>query len=83
MAVSGARHGEASFETDRARFIGRGRTLADPQALADARPLSGSQGSVLDPIVAIRQRSSWSRDETATVDLVTGVGRDARGRVRT
>jgi cyclic beta-1,2-glucan synthetase len=28
MAVSGVRDGEMSFETDRARFVGRGRTLA-------------------------------------------------------
>ncbi|HMA31739.1 MAG TPA: glucoamylase family protein, partial [Casimicrobiaceae bacterium] len=36
-----------SCETDRARFIGRGRTTATPQAMTDAAPLSGSQGSVL------------------------------------
>ena len=36
--------GETSFETDRLRFIGRGRSLADPEAMADAGRLSGSQG---------------------------------------
>ncbi|HSW33689.1 MAG TPA: glucoamylase family protein, partial [Steroidobacteraceae bacterium] len=39
MAVSGVSTGEMSFETDRARFIGRGRTLADPRALAVRGPL--------------------------------------------
>lgn len=41
-----------SWETDRARFIGRGRTRAHPAAL-DA-PLSGTLGNVLDPILALR-----------------------------
>jgi cyclic beta-1,2-glucan synthetase len=74
MAVHGAEAGEASYETDRARFIGRGNNLSDPQALRDGATLSGSQGSVLDPIVAIRQRLSLEPMQTVTLDLVTGVG---------
>jgi cellobiose phosphorylase len=38
---------EVSYETDRLRFIGRGRTTADPQALHDNAALSGSAGPVL------------------------------------
>ena len=45
----------ASFETDRVRFIGRGGTLAAPRAMVGRGALSGSTGSVLDPIAAIRQ----------------------------
>ena len=79
MAVHGADTGEISYETDRARFIGRGNTVANPQALADLGALSGSQGSVLDPIVAIRYRITLDPEESATVNMVTGVGetRDA------
>jgi cellobiose phosphorylase len=78
MAVSGADTGDMSFETDRARFIGRGRTLASPRALTRHDPLSGSEGPVLDPIVAIRQEIILDPDQTATIDLVTGaaVARD-------
>ncbi len=72
MAVSGADTGEMSFETDRARFVGRGRTLARPRAMAMPGRLSGSEGSVLDPIVAIRQEVILEPDQTATIDLVTG-----------
>ena len=61
-----------SFETDRARFVGRGRTSPRPQALTEPGPLSGSEGSVLDPIVAIRQAVILEPDQTATIDLVTG-----------
>jgi cyclic beta-1,2-glucan synthetase len=49
MAVE--RGGEISCETDRARFVGRGRTPADPAAMQDVSPLSNTVGSVLDPVV--------------------------------
>ncbi len=41
-------------ETDRQRFIGRGRSLAAPAALTSAAPLSGTTGNVLDPILSLR-----------------------------
>jgi cellobiose phosphorylase len=77
MAVHGARLDEesaaVSYETDRARFIGRGRSVAAPQAMLDAA-LSGSQGSVLDPIVAIRQRITLEPEQSAIIDMVSGMG---------
>jgi len=84
MAVHGAECENVSYETDRMRFIGRGNTVANPQAMGDeaASPsgaLSGSEGSVLDPIVAIRCRLTLGPEESATVNIVYGVGesRDA------
>ena len=79
MAPHGADIGEISYETDRLQFIGRGRTVADPQAMGEAAALSGSEGSVLDPIVSIRYRLTLEAEATATVNIVTGVGetRDA------
>jgi cellobiose phosphorylase len=73
MAVHGADIGEVSYETDRMRFIGRGNTVADPQAIRDSSTLSSSQGSVLDPIVAIRHRITLDPGESATIDIVLGV----------
>ena len=73
MAVHGADVGEASYETDRMRFIGRGNTVADPQAMG-VGALSGSQGSVLDPIVAIRYRITLDPERSATINIVTGIG---------
>src|SRR5207302_960223 len=55
MTVHGTTVGEASFETDRMKFIGRGGSLAAPVALAAGEALSDSAGSVLDPVVSIRQ----------------------------
>src|SRR5262249_49831363 len=47
--------GRLEWETDRARFLGRGRSAAPPAALCTRRPLSGSVGSVLDPVFAARR----------------------------
>ena len=74
MAVYGAEIGEISYETDRMRFIGRGHTVADPQSMTDAAALSGSEGSVLDPIVAIRRHITLDPEETATINIVSGIG---------
>ena len=78
LAVHDAHIDEISYETDRARFIGRGRSVADPVAMGSFsqrhRSLSNSEGSVLDPIVAIRCRITLEPEQSALVDLVTGVG---------
>ena len=74
MTMHGADIGEVSYETDRMQFIGRGRTIANPQALSGRATLSGSEGSVLDPIVAIRYRITLDPEKSATIDVVTGIG---------
>ena len=64
---------EVSFETDRSKFIGRGRTVADPVAMTGAMELSDSEGSVLDPIVSIRCIVTIDPGETARVNFITGM----------
>ncbi|MGZ8214188.1 MAG: GH36-type glycosyl hydrolase domain-containing protein, partial [Methylosarcina sp.] len=55
LACSGA-GGGLQYETDRARFIGRGHTLREPIAVMDGRPLTNTVGFVLDPIFSLRAR---------------------------
>jgi cyclic beta-1,2-glucan synthetase len=74
MAVHGAEIGDVSYETDRMQFIGRGRTVVDPQSMDRSGSLSGSQGSVLDPIVAIRYRITLDPEKPAIINIVTGIG---------
>lgn len=76
--VHGAALGETSYETDRCEFVGRGRSLADPAAMHVAK-LSNREGSVLDPILAIRRAVTVEPDATIRIDFVTGVAdtRDA------
>ncbi|MBK8324152.1 MAG: cyclic beta 1-2 glucan synthetase [Betaproteobacteria bacterium] len=72
MTTHAAPASTVSYETDRMRFIGRGRTLQSPAAMLRPGPLSGTAGSVLDPIAAIRHRLVVPAGGTVTVDLVTG-----------
>ena len=78
MNAHGADIVEVSYETDRMKFIGRGRTLANPIAMSGrstlSGALSGSEGSVLDPIVAIRYRITLDPEASATIDMVSGLG---------
>jgi cyclic beta-1,2-glucan synthetase len=72
MATNGTEISNVSYETDRMRFIGRGRTVAAPHAMSALAPLSNTEGSVLDPIVAIRCRITLNAGQSTIVDLVTG-----------
>jgi cyclic beta-1,2-glucan synthetase len=75
MAAPGAVTRQPSYETDRALFIGRGRSVANPFALDrdNLQPLSNSQGPVLDPIMAIRRSVTLQADESAMLQIVSGV----------
>jgi cyclic beta-1,2-glucan synthetase len=65
---SGAGDG-LQWETDRARFIGRGRDQRAPAALTT--DLSGTVGTVLDPVFCLRRRLRIGAGESATVQLWT------------
>jgi cellobiose phosphorylase len=64
---------EISHETDRARFIGRGSSLVEPQAMLGMGPLSNTAGAVLDPVAASRCVLACNSGASRTVDLVTGM----------
>ncbi|HEX7472460.1 MAG TPA: glucoamylase family protein, partial [Candidatus Limnocylindrales bacterium] len=53
------------YETDRARFLGRGRSVRSPVSVIDGRPLSNTVGAVLDPIFSLRCRISLAPGATA------------------
>ncbi len=60
------------FETDRARFIGRGRNLARP--MGAVQELGNSQGFVLDPILSLRQDLTLEPGQRLQVSLVLAAG---------
>lgn len=78
MTRSPAATTSASYESSRAAFIGRCRSVADPIAMHAAR-LTDSAGAVLDPIVAIRSAVVIGPGQTVRLQVVTGVAssRDA------
>jgi cellobiose phosphorylase len=63
---------ESEYETDRARFLGRGRTPANPVALCSGGRLSGTTGAVLDPVFSLRRRVRLDPGERACLAFVTG-----------
>ena len=72
MVAHGEEVKQISFETDRAKFLGRGNTVVAPQAMGESAELSGSQGSVLDPIAAIRFQIKLAPEQTTVIDIVIG-----------
>jgi cyclic beta-1,2-glucan synthetase len=68
--VTGAKNDQLSYETDRARFVGRGRTSANPAGMQTE--LSNTTGSVLDPIVALRRTAVLGPQETIRIDFALG-----------
>jgi cyclic beta-1,2-glucan synthetase len=73
FTVRGLENYELSYQTDRLAFIGRGRTTRNPRAMETEGPLNGADGSVLDPIVAIRCRLTLKAGEVLTIGFISGM----------
>src|SRR2546426_7619198 len=73
-------HGAIEWETDRMRFLGRGRTPEDPLAL-DGRALSGTTGAVLDPVLSLRQRIRLAPGGFVRLSFATGMAVSRDGAV--
>jgi cyclic beta-1,2-glucan synthetase len=77
--LEGEAVGGLQFETDRARFLGRGNDLRNAVSVMDARPLSDTTGTVLDPILSLRRRVRIEPGATVRVAFWTVV---AEGRAQ-
>lgn len=75
VVTEGETVGAIQYETDRSRFLGRGRTTASPIAVMEERPLSNTVGAVLDPVFSLRQRVRLQPNETARVSFTTALAR--------
>ena len=78
-ALSGADAGE--WETDRLRFIGRGRSLAAPAALRKGASLSGTVGNVLDPVLSLRTMVELAPGADVALSFLLGAA-DDHARIR-
>ncbi len=65
-----------AIETDRARFIGRGRTLGRPAALDAGATLSGTTGNVLDPVLAMRRTVTLAAGASVRLIAILAAGLD-------
>lgn len=69
--VEGELVGQREFETDRGKFLGRGRDASQPLAVFSGAPLSCSTGATLDPIFALRRRVRLGPGESARIHFWT------------
>lgn len=70
--------GTIAFETDRARFIGRGNSARNPAAFRQGGEwLTGTVGPVLDPILSIGVEVELAPNESAEFAFIT-LGADSR-----
>ncbi|HEX3601156.1 MAG TPA: hypothetical protein VHU84_13485, partial [Lacipirellulaceae bacterium] len=63
---------EPKFETNRLRFIGRGRTISQPVAMEPGVKLSGDSGPVLDPIASLRVVVEIESGESQEIAYLVG-----------
>lgn len=79
LVVDGKESAPREWETDRARFIGRDGSLVSPLVMRPGQHLSGTVGTVLDPIFSLRGRITVAPGRTRRVAFVTAVAatRDA------
>ncbi|MEQ6277153.1 GH36-type glycosyl hydrolase domain-containing protein [Kluyvera huaxiensis] len=73
VVVHGNQSKNISFETDRAKFLGRGRTPLDALKICENGKLSNTSGAVLDPILAIRHAITLLPGQAVTIDIVYGI----------
>jgi cyclic beta-1,2-glucan synthetase len=71
VVVDGKAQGALQCETDRLAFIGRDRTPRSPRALDPGAKLSGTVGTVLDPIFSLRVRVRVPAHSTRRVAFLT------------
>jgi len=69
--VEGETIGDVQFETDRMRFLGRGRGIRTPLAMVPGSPLSNTVGAVLDPIFSLRVHVRVPPQTTARIAFWT------------
>ncbi len=77
--VEGETLGRPELETDRARFLGRGRDVRQPIAMTDGRRLSNTVGTVLDPVFALRFRVRIPAGATVRIAFWTSIAASREG----
>ncbi|HLE82797.1 MAG TPA: glucoamylase family protein, partial [Thermoanaerobaculia bacterium] len=75
LVVAESPQPELFWETDRARFLGRGRDRRAPLALEDPRRgLTGTVGATLDPVLSLGCALELAAGETVEVTFLTAAG---------
>jgi len=67
------------YETSRLAFLGRGNTIATPEALESPKALNGQLGAVLDPVAVLRARIELEESQSECVVFSTGFAKTREG----
>ncbi|MEO6798885.1 MAG: glycosyl transferase family 36 [Rhodanobacter sp.] len=81
LQVEGKRDARVTHETDRARFLGRGRTLRDAASMQPDAMLSNTTGCVLDPVFSLRHEFSLAPDSSIRLLLWTQLADSRSGAI--
>ncbi|HEU5463530.1 MAG TPA: glucoamylase family protein, partial [Candidatus Binatia bacterium] len=71
VVAEGETVGELEYESDRGRFLGRGRGVRTPMSVIDGHPLTNTTGAVLDPIMSLRRCVRLAPGASARVTFST------------
>lgn len=71
--VEGEIAADPQYETARAHFIGRGRSIGAAEVMSEGQPLSNTVGTVLDPIFSLRRSLRIAPGKVARVAFWTMV----------
>ncbi|OLD65682.1 MAG: hypothetical protein AUI47_01570 [Acidobacteria bacterium 13_1_40CM_2_68_5] len=74
-APEGETVGTLQYESDRARFLGRGHGIRAPRSVIEGAALSNTAGTVLEPIVSLRYRVAIPPQGTVRLVFTTLVAR--------
>ena len=69
--VEGETVGALLYETDRGRFLDRGRGPEAPASIVEGRPLSNTTGPVLDPVFSLRRTVRIAPGHAARITFAT------------
>ncbi|RPJ75515.1 MAG: hypothetical protein EHM20_08820, partial [Alphaproteobacteria bacterium] len=78
VITDGQEYSSTEYETERIRFIGRGRTTANPMVIMENLSLSNTSGTVLDPIFSLRKCLTLAPRSSTKVCYATGMA-ESRG----
>lgn len=73
VVLEGAIGSKMQYESDRARFIGKGKSVMTADAILGHQVLSNTTGTVLDPIFSLRQQVKIPAGKTVRVAFWTVV----------
>jgi len=82
VVSSGKEYSLTEYETDRMRFIGRGRTPSNPLVIMENLSLSNTTGAVLDPILSLRKNIRLTPRSKTKISFAIGLAESREDALR-